>query len=131
MPIPPAYEVRLAAYGITADVLENFLRPPLRGLVLETYGTGNAPNRRKDFLAALSRATARGTVIVNCTQCHTGRVSQDYEAGAALADAGVVSGADMTPEAALTKLGHLLGKGLSPEGTRREMQKDLRGELTP
>ena len=64
------------------------LRPPLRGLVLETYGTGNAPDRRKDFLAALARATARGVVIVSCTQCHTGRVSEDYAAGKALGDAG-------------------------------------------
>jgi 60kDa lysophospholipase len=117
--------------GITTDILQNFLRPPLRGLVLETYGTGNAPDRRADFLAVLAEATARGVVVVSCTQCHTGRVSYDYAAGKALAEAGVIGGADMTPEAALTKLCHLLGAGLTPAQTRRAMVKDLRGELTP
>lgn len=116
--------------GITVDTLANFLRPPLEGVVLETYGSGNAPDRRKDLLDALREATSRGVVIVNCTQCHRGTVSTTYAAGKALADAGVVGGADLTPEAALTKLSYLLAKGGSPEETRVLMQQSLRGELT-
>ena len=116
--------------GITADILKNFLRPPLRGLVLETYGTGNAPDRRADFLDALREATARGVVVVNCTQCHRGTVNTSYAAGAALAEVGVVGASDMTPEAALTKLCYLLGAGTSAEEARKAMAEDLRGELT-
>lgn len=116
--------------GITAEIVSNFLRPPIRGVVLETYGAGNAPDRRQDFLAALREATARGVVIVNCTQCLRGRVVEAYAAGAALAAAGVIGGADMTPEAALTKLSFLLAQGLPPDEVKRRMRMDLRGELT-
>jgi lysophospholipase len=116
--------------GMTAEILAGFLRPPLRGLVLETYGTGNAPDRRTDFLDAIREATSRGVVVVSCTQCHKGSVNTAYEAAAALADAGVAFGADMTPEAALTKLCWLLGAERSPEEARRAIAEDLRGELT-
>jgi lysophospholipase len=116
--------------GITAETIANFMRPPLEGVVLETYGSGNAPDRRRDFLDALRAATDRGLVIVNCTQCHKGTVSTTYAAGTALAEAGVIGGADLTPEAALTKLSYLLGKGLPPDEVRRKMQQSMRGELT-
>jgi lysophospholipase len=116
--------------GITAEIISNYIRPPLKGLVLETYGAGNAPDRRKDFLDALRAAADRGLVIVNCTQCSRGVVTADYATGAALARAGVIAGADMTAEAALTKLSYLFGKGLAPDEVRRRMQSDLRGELT-
>ncbi|MBM4357205.1 MAG: asparaginase [Deltaproteobacteria bacterium] len=116
--------------GITAETLSNFLRPPLEGVVLETYGSGNAPDRRRDLLDALAEATARGVVIVNCTQCHKGTVSSTYAAGKALAEVGVVPGADLTPEAALTKLSYLLARGLAPDAVRGLMQDDLRGEMT-
>lgn len=117
--------------GITAEVLRNVLRDPMRGLVLETYGAGNAPTREPAFLEALAEASERGVVIVNCTQCLRGRVDMEgYATGRALADAGVVSGGDMTPEAALTKLSHLLGRGLGPDETRRLVGTDLRGELS-
>ena len=116
--------------GITAEILSNFLRPPVEGLVLETYGTGNAPDRRKDIMDALREATGRGVVVVNCTQCTRGMVSAAYAAGSALAEAGVVGGADMTAEAALAKLGWLLGQGLPRDEVKRRLQADLRGELT-
>jgi L-asparaginase len=117
--------------GISPELIRNVLRPPLQGLVLETYGVGNGPDRDKEFLAALAEATARGVVIVDCTQCLEGTVNlHEYTSGTALAKAGVISGYDMTPEAALAKLYVLLGRGLKPERVREEMQRDLRGELT-
>ncbi len=116
--------------GITTEIIHNYLRPPLKGLVLETFGAGNAPDRRQDFLHALREANARGVVIVNCTQCMRGTVTADYATGAALAEAGIIAGADMTVEAALTKMSSLLGKGLPPSEVKRLMQSNLRGELT-
>ena len=117
--------------GISPELLGNVLRPPLKGLVLEAYGVGNGPDQDRDFIAALAEATARGVVIVDCTQCLEGTVDlHEYAAGSALAGAGVISGFDMTPEAALAKLYYLFGRGDSPERVRREMQKDLRGEMT-
>jgi lysophospholipase len=116
--------------GITTETVTNFLRPPLEGVVLETYGSGNAPDRRKDLLEALRAATQRGVVIVNCTQCQKGSVSATYAAGTALAEAGVIGGADMTTEAALTKLSYLLARGSTPEEVRRLLPHALRGELT-
>ncbi len=116
--------------GITAQILSNFLQPPLAGLVLETYGTGNAPDRRQDFLDALRAATQRGVVVVNCTQCHRGTVTPAYAAGTALVEAGVAVGSDMTSEAALTKLAFLLGQDLPPTEVKRLAAVNLRGELT-
>ncbi len=116
--------------GITPETLQSFLRPPLEGAVLHTYGVGNAPDR-PELLAALRRASERGVVLVNCTQCLEGSVRMDaYATGSALAAAGVVSGYDMTPEAALTKLYYLLSRGLDPDEVRRRMQENLRGELS-
>lgn len=116
--------------GITAAALERFLAPPLEGAVLHTYGAGNAPDDGA-FLCVLRRATARGVALVNCTQCLEGSVRmREYATGNALREAGVVSGFDMTPEAALTKLYCLLARGLDVDEVRRLMQRDLRGELT-
>jgi L-asparaginase len=107
------------------------LKPPLQGLVLEAYGTGNAPNNNRAFLNALDEATQRGVVIVDCTQCLRGAVKlHAYATGAALLDVGVVSGADMTPSAALTKLNYLISTGHSFQETRELMQQDLCGEIT-
>ena len=116
--------------SLNASTLESFLRPPLKGLVLETYGAGNAPDDRPRLLEVLAEASARGVVIVNCTQCLTGMVTSDYSTGRALAAAGVVAGADLTAEAALTKLQWLLSQGHPPDRVRELMQTSLRGELT-
>ena len=117
--------------GIAPEFVRNVLRPPLQGLVLETYGVGNAPDRDEAFIAAIAEATARGVVIVDCTQCLEGTVDLgEYATGSALARAGVISGYDMTAEAALTKLYYLFGRGDSPSKVRREMLRDLRGEMT-
>ena len=101
----------------------------LKGLVLQTFGAGNAPER-PDFLQALKEATNRGVVIVNVTQCQKGEVEAHYAVGTALLNAGVTPAGDMTPEAALVKLGWLLGSGVSPEEVRRSFKADLRGEVS-
>ena len=116
--------------GISAAMIDNILQPPLEGLVLESFGAGNAPDRRKDFLEVLRAGTQRGVVIANVTQCHRGTVTTDYAAGTALAEVGIVGGADMTPEAALTKLSYLLSLGLPKAEVERLMRQNLRGELT-
>jgi len=117
--------------GISPELVRNVLRPPLQGLVLEAYGVGNGPDSDTHFIEALTEATQRGVVIVDCTQCLEGTVNlTEYTAGSALARAGVISGFDMTAEAALAKLYYLFSRGDSPDDVKRAMQEDLRGELT-
>lgn len=118
--------------GLGADLLEHLLDPTPDGLVLETYGVGNAPSRDERFLDVLDAAISqRGMVAINCSQCHGGFVRADtYRTGAGLARVGVHSGADMTPEAALTKLYCLLAKHDDSERVGELMAADLAGELT-
>jgi L-asparaginase len=117
--------------GISARLLERLLDEPLRGAIVETFGAGNAPARDGELLRVLGSASERGLVLVNCTQCLRGAVDMDgYATGRALAAAGVVSGADMTVEAALAKLSYLLSLGLPVAEVRDLITRDLRGELT-
>lgn len=132
--VKPLNESRVAGLrlfpGISVDIVKNFLQPPIRGLILETYGIGNAPED-EGLLAALKAANDRGVIIVNCTQCLKGTVNMDdYATGTSLSRAGVISGYDMTPEAALAKLSFLLNQKLSVATMKEMMQTDLKGELT-
>ncbi|KAJ2030160.1 hypothetical protein IWW57_001322 [Coemansia sp. S610] len=116
--------------GISASAVRAFLAPPIRGIVLETFGAGNAPDARPAILEALTEASERGVAIVNVTQCQRGNVSDLYATARGLTKAKVVPGRDMTSECALTKLSYLLGRGFSPEKCRDLLGRSLRGELT-
>uniref|UniRef100_A0A8D1AT14 asparaginase n=2 Tax=Sus scrofa TaxID=9823 RepID=A0A8D1AT14_PIG len=117
--------------GIPAALVRAFLQPPLKGVVLETFGSGNGPTKA-GLLQELRAAAERGLVIVNCTHCLQGAVTSTYGAGMAMAGAGTVSGSDMTSEAALAKLSYVLGlPGLSLDGRKELLARDLRGEMTP
>ncbi|MBU2647221.1 asparaginase [bacterium] len=117
--------------GITADYARNVLRAPLQGVVLETFGQGNAPDNNKALIGALKEAADRGVVIVNITQCLRGTVNQKtYAAGQILEDIGVIGGLDMTPNAALVKMYYLLSQDFSMQEIYNKMRQSLCGELT-
>lgn len=117
--------------GITREMVEAVLSlPDLRGVVLESFGSGNAPMHTW-FIGALQAAVERGVVIVNVTQCVTGYVDMTrYQTGVLLQRIGLVSGRDATTEATLTKLMYLFGQGYSSEEVKRLMARPLRGELS-
>lgn len=118
--------------GITEPVVRSILSTPgLRGVVLETYGAGNAPSCQWLY-DELHNAVERGIVIVNKTQCNTGSVTMgQYAVSLNLMKAGVLSGYDITTEALLTKMMYLLGEyPTDTEEVKRLLQIPLCGELT-
>lgn len=117
--------------GITENTIKSILESKgLKGVVLETYGSGNAPNE-KWFLNLLEKTIMNGVKIVNITQCSGGRVQQGhYETSITLKDLGVISGKDMTTESALAKMMYLLGEDLNESQFKLIFEKSLRGELS-
>ena len=118
--------------GVSVEVLNNVLCTPLKGLVLETYGTGNGPTDDPAFLRVLQQATDQGIVIINRSQCFHGgaAVRGAYETGRAMQDVGVISGRDITVEAAITKLMYLFSQGGTPSQVRQQMTTNLVGEMS-
>lgn len=117
--------------GISRQALKAMLAVPgLRGVVLETYGSGNAPSEDW-FIDTLKEAIDGGLIVLNVTQCQSGSVDMElYETGVRMGQAGVIGGRDITTEAAVTKLMYLLGSGLSRGELETCLKRSLRGEIT-
>ena len=117
--------------GITDQVVRSFLSiPNLKGIILETYGAGNAPTEPW-FLSFLNDCVEKGVFIVNVTQCAGGSVILGhYETSSELKNIGVVDGKDITTETAVAKMMYLLGENLSKYDFKRYFESSLRGEIT-
>ncbi len=117
--------------GITPQVVKNILLgEETRAVIIETYGSGNAPTKPW-FLDIVRQARSMGKVLVNVTQCPSGCVNMNlYATGKPLLEAGTVSGYDSTTESALAKLFHLLGGCPDNERVKALFDKDLKGEIS-
>ncbi len=118
--------------GINSQVVSSILGTEgLRAVILETYGSGNAPTNEW-FISQLKSAIDRGVIIINVTQCKGGGTVElgKYETSLLLGEIGVIGGFDITTEAAVTKLMFLLGTNKSKNEIETLMQKPLRGEIT-
>ena len=117
--------------GIQENVVRHVLdAPELKGIVMRSFGSGNAP-QKSWIKQLLKEAAQRGITIVNISQCLKGTVEMArYDTGYHLKDAGVISGLDCTVEAAVTKLMYLHGRYDDPEIIREKMSQSIAGEMT-
>ncbi len=117
--------------GISLQTVENILNTPhIKGIIMETYGSGNAPTNPK-FIQLLKKTIEKGVHIINVTQCAGGNVIMGkYEASLELGSIGVISGNDMTTETALAKLMYLLAKKEAENDFKTLFERSLRGELS-
>ena len=115
----------------TPQVMRAVVADPLtRACIIETYGSGNALSKSW-FLDLLKEAADAGKILLNVTQCKAGTVNMDlYATGASLKHVGVLSGADITTEAALGKLFSLMGRSENNKWVKTMLEKDLCGEIS-
>lgn len=136
-PLRPVYDLDPSVLiikvipGMKQEILEAMTDiPGIRAIILETYGSGNAPSG-KWFTDTLKKAIDRGLIVLNITQCLAGRVDMDtYSTGKALKNIGVTGGGDSTTEAAVAKLFFLLGQYSDNKTIINLLEKNIRGELT-
>ena len=133
--ISTALDTRVAVLrifpGITPEVMDAILgMEGLRGVVLETFGSGNAPTAEW-FVERIKNAVRRGLLVLNVTQCQAGKVDMDaYATGIALKNEGVISGYDSTIEAAITKMFYVLGQTNDLSEAKKLLNSNLRGEIS-
>jgi L-asparaginase len=116
---------------MSTQIISSIINTPnLKALIIETYGSGNAPSDA-EFIALLDEAIQKGIIILNVTQCKCGGSVEmsKYSAGLQLQQIGVLGGKDLTTEAAVTKLMFLLGLDLEREELERLITTPLCGEM--
>lgn len=117
--------------GITGNVVDAVLGiKGIKGVILETFGSGNASTQAW-FIESIKKAIDNGVTVLNITQCNAGKVEQGkYATSASFESIGVIGGSDMTTEAAVAKLMYVLGRTDNKKEIRKLLEADLRGEVS-